>query len=74
LSFRVRVKTPVHRRVCFIQTEDALLAEELLAHRKLAQEIVGRIAERVLLVRAGRVANVVEELQKMGHTPQVVSA
>jgi hypothetical protein len=71
---KARIPVKLHRRVCFIQTEDALLAEELLAHRKLAQEVVGRIAERVLLVRPGRVDSVVEELQKMGHTPQVVSA
>jgi hypothetical protein len=56
-----------------IQTEDAVLAEELLANKKLAQDIVGRLAERVLLIRAGRVEGVVQELQKMGHTPQVVT-
>jgi len=56
-----------------IQTEDAVLAEELLANKKLAQDIVGRLAERVLLIRAGRVEGIVQELQKMGHTPQVVT-
>ncbi len=55
-----------------MQTEDAILAEELLARKKLAQEIVGRLTDRVLLVRPGRVEAVVQELQKMGHTPQVV--
>jgi hypothetical protein len=68
-----RIPVKLHRRVCFIQTEDAVLAEELLAHRKLAQDIVGRLAERVLLVRPGRVDSVVQELQKIGHTPQVVN-
>ena len=63
----------LHRRVCFIQTEDAVLAQELLAHRKLAQDIVGRLADRVLLVRPGRTEAVVQELQRMGHTPQVLS-
>jgi hypothetical protein len=55
-----------------IQTEDAVLAEELLARKKLAQEIAGRLTDRVLLVRPGRVEAVLQELQKMGHTPQVI--
>jgi hypothetical protein len=61
----------LHRRVCLIHTEDALLAEELLASKRLAQDVVGRLAERVLLVRPGRVEAVVQELQRMGHTPSV---
>ena len=73
LMDKARIPVKLHRRVCLIQTEDAVLAEEVLANRKLAQDIVGRIAERVLLVRPGRVEAVVGELQKMGHTPQVVS-
>lgn len=66
-----RIPVKFHRRVCLIQTEDAPLAEELLANRKIAQDISGRLAERVLLVRPGRVEAVVAELQKTGHTPQV---
>jgi len=65
-----RIPVKVHRRVCLIQTEDAVLAEELLARKKLAQELVGRLTDRVLLVRPGRVDAVIQELQKMGHTPQ----
>jgi hypothetical protein len=68
-----RIPVKLHRRVCLVQTEDAVLAEELLARKKLAQDLVGRLTERVLLVRPGRVESVVQELQKMGHTPQVVS-
>jgi hypothetical protein len=67
-----RIPVKVHRRVCLIQTEDAVLAEELLARKKLAQDLAGRLTERVLLVRPGRVEAVVQELQKMGHTPQKV--
>ncbi len=70
---KARIPVKLHRRVCLIQTEDAVLAEELLASRKLACDIVGRLAERVLLVRPGRVESVVQELQKMGHTPQVMT-
>jgi hypothetical protein len=70
---KARIPVKLHRRVSMIQTEDAVLAEELLANKKLAQDIVGRLTERVLLIRAGRVEGVVQELQKMGHTPQVVS-
>ncbi len=69
---QTRIPVKLHRNVALIQTEDALLAQELLAHRKLAQEIVGRLADNVLLVRAGRVDAVVQELQRMGHTPQVM--
>jgi hypothetical protein len=68
-----RIPVKLHRRVCLVQTEDAVLAEELLARRKMAQDVVGRLTDRVLLVRPGRVEAVVEELKKMGHTPQVVS-
>jgi hypothetical protein len=70
---KARIPVKLHRRVCLIQTEDAVLAEELLANKKIAQDIVGRLAERVLLVRYGRVDAVVLELQKIGHTPQVVT-
>jgi hypothetical protein len=69
---KARIPVKLHRRVCLIQTEDAVLAEELLAHKKLAQDIAGRLAERVLLIRPGRVEAVVAELQKIGHTPQVL--
>jgi hypothetical protein len=53
-------------------TEDAVLAEELLARKKLASEVAGRLSERVLLIRPGRVEAVLDELRKMGHTPQVI--
>jgi hypothetical protein len=69
----VRIPVKLHRRVCLIQTEDAVLAEELLARKKLAQDIAGRLTSRVLLIRSGRVEAVLQELQKMGHTPQVIN-
>ena len=68
-----RIPVKVHRRVCLVCTEDAMLTEELLAHKRLAQDVVGRLTDRVLLVRPGRVDAVIQELQRMGHTPQVVS-
>ena len=68
-----RIPVKLHRRVCLVQTEDAVLAHELLARKKLAQDIAGLLTERVLLVRPGRVESVLAELQKMGHTPQVLS-
>jgi hypothetical protein len=70
---QTRIPAKLHRRVALIHTEDAVLAEELLADRKLAQDLVGRLADRVLLIRAGRVESVVQELQRMGHTPQVLT-
>ena len=68
---KARIPIKLHRRVCLILTEDAVLAEELLARRKLAQDLVGRLTPRVLLIRPGRVEGVIQELQSMGHTPQV---
>ena len=68
-----RIPVKLHRRVCLVQTEDAVLAEELLARKKLAQDLVGRLTDCVLLVRPGRADAVIQELQKMGHTPQVVT-
>jgi hypothetical protein len=50
-----------------------VLAQELLASKKLAQDIVGQLTDCALLVRHGRADAVVQELQRMGHTPQVVS-
>lgn len=67
-----RINVKMHRRVCLVQTEDAVLAEELLARKKLSQDVVGRLTESVLLIRAGRAEAVIGELQRMGHTPRVL--
>lgn len=69
---QTRIPVKLHRNVALVQTEDALLAEEILAHKKLAADIVGRLSVRVLLIRAGRVDAVVQELKRMGHTPSVM--
>ena len=69
---QARIPVKLHKNVALIQTEDAVLAEELLAHKKLATDIVGRLSDRILLIRAGRVEAVVQELRRMGHTPQVL--
>jgi hypothetical protein len=68
-----RIPVKLHRRVCLVRTEDAVLAEELLARKKLAQDLIGRLTDTVLLVRPGRVDSVVQELQRMGHTPSVLT-
>ncbi len=67
-----RLAVKLHRRVCLVLTEDALLAEELLARKKLSQEVAGRLTERVLLIRPGRIDAVLDELSRAGHTPQVI--
>src|SRR6266566_5220012 len=46
-----RIPVKLYRRVSLIQTEDAILAEELLARKRLAQDLVGRLTDRVLLLR-----------------------
>ena len=66
-----RLPAKLHRRVCLVLTEDAVLAEELLARKKLAGEVAGRLSDRALLVRPGRIEAVLDELRKMGHTPSV---
>ncbi len=67
-----RYPVKLHRRVCLLLTEDAMLAEEILAQKKLSGEIAGRLNEKVLLIRPGRVDAVIEELKKLGHTPKVI--
>jgi hypothetical protein len=67
-----RLPAKLHRRVSIVLTDDALLAEELLARKKLAGAIVGRLSERALLIRPGNVDQVVEELKKANHTPQII--
>ncbi len=69
---QARLAVKLHRRVCLVMTEDAVLAEEILARKKLAMDVAGRLSDRVLLVRPGRVEAVLDELKRMGHTPQVV--
>jgi hypothetical protein len=72
LNSAARIPVKLHRRVSLVHTEDAVLAEELLARKKLAPDIAGRLSERVLLVRPGRADALIQELQQMGHTPRVV--
>jgi len=72
MSIHSRLSAKLHRRVCLVLTDDALLAEELLARKKLAAEIAGRLSDKVLLIRPGKIDLVLDELRKMGHTPQVV--
>jgi len=70
---KARFAVKLHRRVALVLCEDAALAEELLARKKLAQEVAGRLSDTALLIRPGRVEAVVEELKRMGQTPQVVA-
>ena len=72
MSEKARIPVKLHRNVALVTTENALIAAEIFAHKKLAQDIVGRLSDSVLLIRAGRVDAVVQELRRMGHTPQVV--
>jgi hypothetical protein len=67
-----RIPVKVHRRVSLVYTDDALLAEELLARKKLAEDILGRLTPQVLLLRPGKVQAVIDELKKMGHSPRVL--
>lgn len=66
-----RLPVKLHKRVCLVLTADSVLTEEILARKQLAREVVGRLNDRVILLRAGRAEAVLAELQKMGHTPQM---
>jgi microsomal dipeptidase-like Zn-dependent dipeptidase len=50
---------------------DAFVAKRAALMPRIA-EVAGRLSEKVLLIRPGRVDAVLDELRKMGHTPQVV--
>jgi hypothetical protein len=69
-----RIPAKLHRRVCLIHTEDSVLAEEILSRKKLAQDILGRLTDRVLLIRPDRVRPVIQELQRMGHSPSIIGS
>ena len=66
-----RFVVKVHRRVPLVVAEDPLLLEEILARKKAATDIAGRLNERVLVIRQGRAEGFVDELRQMGHTPRV---
>jgi hypothetical protein len=67
-----RIPVKLHRKVCFLWTEDAILAEEILARKKLAGDVSGRLTDQILLIRPGRADAVITELQAMGQTPKVI--
>lgn len=67
-----KIPVKVHRHVALVKTSEPVLVEELLARPKLNKTIIGRLTADVLLVRHGKVAELVEELKRMGHTPRVV--
>lgn len=69
---QARLPAKLHRRVCLVVTEDALIAEEMLARKRLAGEVAGRLSDRALLIRPGRVEIVLDDLKKMGQTPQII--
>jgi hypothetical protein len=72
LARPVRIPVKLHRHVSLIKTNDAHLAEELLARKKLAGLLAGRLTEHILLVRPGQESVVIDELRKIGQSPQVI--
>jgi hypothetical protein len=67
-----RIPVKLHRSVSLVKVNDTHLAEELLARRKLAGLLAGRLTDHVLLVRPGQESAVIEELRKIGQSPQVI--
>jgi hypothetical protein len=67
-----RIPVKLHRNVSLVKVNDTHLAEELLARRKLAGLLAGRLTDNVLLVRPGQESAVIEELRKIGQSPQVI--
>ena len=66
-----RLVVKVHRRVPLAVAEDPLIIEEIVARKKAAADIAGRLNAGVLVIRQGRAEALVEELRQMGHTPRV---
>ena len=66
---------PVQRFVARAARHYPALIEELAAEDAgpTGYKVAGRLSEKVLLIRPGRVDAVLDELRKMGHTPQVVA-
>ena len=69
---QTRIAVKLHRNVSLIRTSDAHLTEEMLARKKLAAALVGRLGDDILLVRPGSETAVLEELRKIGQTPQII--
>lgn len=69
---QARIPVKLHRNVSLVKVNDTHIAEELLARRKLAGLLAGRLTDHVLLVRPGQEAGVIEELRKIGQSPQVI--
>ncbi len=67
-----RIAVKLHRNVSLIKTNDGHFAEEMLTRKKLAALRAGRLTDEVLLVRPGLESAVIDELRKIGHTPQVI--
>ena len=44
---KARIPVKLHRRVCLVQTEDSLLAEEVIANRKLAEDATNEISAKL---------------------------
>jgi len=71
MSAAGRLVVKVHRRVPLVVAEDPLIIEEIVARKKAAADIAGRLNEGVLVIRQGRSEALVDELRQMGHTPRV---
>jgi len=71
MSAAGRLVVKVHRRVPLVVAEDPLIIEEIVARKKAAADIAGRLNEGVLVIRQGHSEALVEELRQMGHTPRV---
>lgn len=67
-----KIPVKVHRNLCVVRTADPLLSNELLARPKLCRLVIGRLTDEVLLIQPGKADEVLEELRKMGHSPQIV--
>ena len=55
-----------------LQARNTRLKELMTEMSAVATEVAGRLSDKVLLVRPGHLDAVLDELRKMGHTPQVV--
>lgn len=67
-----RIPVKIHRNVSLIRCADASTLIEITSRRSIAENILGQLDERTLIVRPEKVQIVVSELQKADLHPRII--
>lgn len=68
---RLSVHVKVHRNVTVVEVDEPILLTELKAATGLDGAVVRQISETVVVVDAGRIEALLEELVARGYAPRV---